>query len=150
MPALAARLRLLLPGLWLGLLATIALVAAPAAFAALAPHDAGRVAARMLAIEADASLVFAIVLFLLERGRASRAAQAGRGSLISTEMLLLLGTLVCTVAGYFALLPLMEAARAGQGRLSFGALHAISSGFYVAKGLLVLALAWRAAARVAS
>ena len=143
--AFAARLRVLLPGLWLGLLATIALIAAPAAFAALPVHDAGRVAARMLALEADASLAFAIVLFLLERRRASAAAEAGRGSVVSVEMLLLLGTLACTVAGYFALLPMMDAARQGQGNLSFALLHAISSGFYASKGLLVLALAWRAA-----
>jgi hypothetical protein len=38
---------------------------------------------------------------------------------------------------------MMEAARAGQGAWSFGALHAVSSGFFALKGLLVLALAWR-------
>jgi hypothetical protein len=38
---------------------------------------------------------------------------------------------------------MMEAARAGQGALSFGMLHAISAGFFLLKGLLVLALAWR-------
>jgi hypothetical protein len=60
-------------------------------------------------------------------------------------MLLALGALFCTVAGYFGILPLMQAARAGQGTLSFGQLHGISSAFYFAKVLLVLALAWRAA-----
>jgi hypothetical protein len=55
----------------------------------------------------------------------------------------LLGVLFCTVAGYFAIQPMMAAARAGQGSLSFGALHGISSAFFVLKGLLVLALAWR-------
>jgi hypothetical protein len=139
-----SRLRRLLPALWLGLLATIALVAAPVAFAALPVHDAGRVAARLLAIEADASLAFAVVLVLIERRRAREAAAAGRGSLISAEMLLLFGTLACTVAGYFALLPLMDAARAGQGRLSFAALHGVSSALYALKALLVLVLAWRA------
>jgi hypothetical protein len=49
------------------------------------------------------------------------------------------------VAGYFALLPMMAAARAGQGPLSFGQLHAVSAVFYGVKVLLVLALAWRAA-----
>jgi hypothetical protein len=143
--ALLSRLRRLLPALWAGMLATIGLAGAPAAFAVLPAHDAGRVAARMLAVEAQASLVFAIALLLIERRRAREVAAAGRGSVISAEMLLLLGALGCTVAGYFALLPMMDAARAGHGRWSFAALHGVSSGLYALKGLLVLALAWRAA-----
>ena len=127
------------------MLATIALVAAPAAFALLPVHDAGRVAARMLGIEARASLGFAVALFLIERQRSRVAAAAGRGSVVSAELLLVLGTLACTVAGHFAMLPMMDAARSGQGRWSFAALHAVSSAFYGVKALLVLALAWRAA-----
>jgi hypothetical protein len=61
----------------------------------------------------------------------------------SANLMLILGTLFCTVAGYFAVQPMMEAARAGQGSVSFGALHAVSSSFFVLKGLLVLTLAWR-------
>ena len=147
MAGLAERLRRLLPGVWAGLLAAIALLAAPSAFAVLPAHDAGRLVGRMLALEANASLAFAVVLFLLERRRARDAAAGGRGSVISAEMLLVLGTLACTVAGHYALLPLMEAARLGQGRWSFAALHGVSLGFYAVKGLLVLALAWRAAGR---
>jgi len=63
-------------------------------------------------------------------------------------MALALGTVFCTVAGYFAVQPMMTAARAGQGALSFGQLHAVSAVFFVAKGLLVLALAWRGSALV--
>jgi len=44
----------------------------------------------------------------------------------------------------------MEQARAGHGRLSFGQLHAISSGFYGVKVLLVAALAWRLSRRSSS
>ena len=61
------------------------------------------------------------------------------------EMLLLLGTLFCTVAGYFALQPLMEGTRTGQGPLSFGQLHGISVGFFLVKLLCILGLAWRVA-----
>jgi len=82
---------------------------------------------------------------VVERSRARLAAEAGNGSVLSTEMLLVLGAVFCTVAGYFALQPLMPAARAGQGPLSFGQLHAVSSAFYAAKVLLLLVLAWRAA-----
>ena len=140
-----SRLHRLLPALWAGLLLAIALVAAPSAFAVLPAHDAGRVVARLFAIEAEASIALAVLLFLIERRRASDAAEAGRGSVVSTEMLLLLGTLVCTVAGYFAVLPLLEDARSGHGRWSFAALHGVSLGFYGLKTVLVLALAWRAA-----
>jgi len=81
------------------------------------------------------------------RRRAREAAAAGRGSVLSAEMLLLLGTLACTVAGWFGVQPLMPAARAGQGSLSFGQLHLASTVLYGIKTLLVLALAWRASAR---
>ena len=59
-------------------------------------------------------------------------------------MLLVLGTLFCTVAGYFGVQPLMAAARAGQGTFSFGQLHGISFGLFGLKIVLVAALAWRA------
>ena len=141
------RLRILLPALWAGVLLCIALIAAPAGFATLPSADAGRVAGRMFMVEAYLSLALALMLFVLERGRARSAAAAGRGSVFSVELALLLGTLFCTVAGYFALQPMMQAARAGQGSVSFATLHFVSAGFFGLKTLLVLALAWRAAAR---
>jgi len=52
----------------------------------------------------------------------------------------------CTVAGYYALQPMMAAAKSGQGPWSFGALHGVSLAFYGIKLLLVLALAWRSTA----
>lgn len=140
-----ARWQRLLPGLWLGLLLTVAAVATPAAFALLAPADAGRVAARVLAQEAHASLAFGAVLLALERVAAKRGAEVGQGSQFSVGMALAGLALFCTVAGYFALQPLMDAARAGEGRLSFAQLHAISAGFYGVKLVCVAALAWRAA-----
>ena len=138
------RLRRLLPALWAGVLLCLAAIAAPAAFALLERADAGRLVGRLFAQDAWLSLVLGVLLLAIERGRARQAAAAGQGSVFSTEMVLLLGTVFCTVAGYFALQPMMAAARAGQGSLSFGQLHALSSGFFALKGLLVLALAWRA------
>ena len=138
------RWRRLLPGLWAGWLLCVALLATPAPFALLALADAGRVAGRMLAQEAYTSLALGVVLLAIERIAARRG---GRGSQFSVDFGLVLGTLFCTVAGYFALQPMMAAARAGTGSLSFGQLHAISAAFYVVKALLVLVLAWRAAAR---
>ncbi len=145
-------LRLLLPGLWAGLLLTVALVATPALFALLQPADAGRVAGRILAHEAYASLALGAVLLGLERVGAKQRFDAGTGSQFSLGMALAAGALFCTVAGYFGLQPMMAAAKAGQGPLTFGQLHAVSAAFYVAKTGVVVTMAVMAArsARAAS
>lgn len=137
-------LRRLLPGLWAGWLLCLALLATPAPFALLARADAGRVVGRMLAQEAYTSLALGVLLLVLERMAARRAVRAGQGGQFTPGMVLALGTVFCTVLGYFALQPMMDAARAGQGALSFGQLHAISAVFYLAKLALVGWLAWRA------
>lgn len=142
--ALLERLRRILPGLWAGWMLCVAMLATPAAFALLDKPTAGRVVARMLAQEAYTSLAMGTLLLVLERLVARRAAMAGQGSQFTVGMVLALGALFCTVVGYFALQPMMEAARAGQGGWSFAQLHAASLGFFGVKGLLVLALAWRA------
>lgn len=141
------RWRTLLATLWLGALLTVALVATPAPFATLSAPDAGRVVARVLANEAHLSLAFGVVLLLLERLAARSDVEQRQGSVFSTGILLALGTLFCTVAGYFGLQPLMAEARAGAGRFGFGQLHAASAVFYGVKVLLVAALAWRASAK---
>ena len=150
--SVVGRLATLLAGLWAGILLCIGAIAAPAAFATLARPDAGRFVNRLFEHDAYLSIGAAVVLFAIERQRSRDASAAGTGSVFSANLMLLLGALFCTVAGYFAVQPMMEAARAGQGALSFGALHGISAGFFVLKGLLVLALAWRlnAATRTAT
>jgi len=146
MPLLLERTRLLLPGLWAGWLLCVALLATPAVFAQLSGAEAGRLVGRMLAQDAYTSLALGVVLLTLERLAARKAVQAGRGPQFSIGMVLALGALFCTVAGYFGIQPLMPAAQAGEGSWSFGQLHATSAVFFVVKGLLVLALAWRATA----
>jgi Domain of unknown function (DUF4149) len=134
---MADRWRRLLPGLWAGLLLCIAALAAPAAFNALPSAEAGQVVSRIFVREAWISLGLAAALLLLERGR---GAQPGLGNPA------LLGvTVACTLLGYVAVQALMPAARVGQGVLSFGQLHLISTVFYGIKTLVVLLLAWRAA-----
>jgi hypothetical protein len=142
---LLVRLSRLLPGLWLGGLICVAGLATPAPFALLAQAEAGRVVGRILAQEAYLSLVLGVVILLLERRASAHAAEAGWGSQFGMGMVLALGAVFCTVAGYFGLQPLMAAARTGQGPLSFGQLHAISAAFYAVKVLLVAVLAWRVA-----
>ena len=140
------RARRLLPGLWAGFLLCVAAVATPAAFAVLTTADAGRVAGRILAQEATVSLLLGTALLLLERAAARRAAAVGQGSQFSNGMVLARGAVFCTVLGYFAVQTQLPAARLGQGALTFGQLHAVSALFFGVKGLLVLALVWRAAA----
>lgn len=135
MTALLHRLRCLLPAVWLGVLLCVAGIATPAPFATLAKPDAGRVVAHIFATEAPLSMGLALVLVLLERRLVARA--------LNTTVLLALGALFCTVLGYYALQPMMAAARAGQGAWSFGQLHAISLGLFALKIALVAALAWR-------
>jgi hypothetical protein len=140
---MSTRIGTYLSGLWAGVLLCIAFIATPAPFATLAKADAGRVVGRIFVQEAYLSLALAVVLFLIVRRQARAAADAGTGSVLSVNVLLVLGTVFCTVAGYFALQPMLDAARAGQGAFSFGVLHGVSMAFFALKGLLVLTLAWR-------
>ena len=130
-------------GLWAGVIFGIAAIGAPSGFASLPPDAAGRVAGRMFMLEAYLSLAVAVGLLLMVRHLSRADARAGRGSVFSPNVMLVLGTLFCTMFGYFATQPMMAAARAGQGAWSFGALHGVSAAFFGLKGLLALALAWR-------
>ncbi len=143
MMPLVNRIAVLLAGLWAGVMVSLGTIAAPTAFAMLARPDAGRLVGRIFAQDAYLSLAFALVLLVIERQRVRDQTALGTGSVFSVNLMLLLGTVFCTVAGHFAVLPMMEAAREGTGSFSFGALHAVSAGMFSAKGLLVLALAWR-------
>lgn len=139
------RLRKFLPGLWAGFLLCVAAVATPGAFALLQRPEAGRIVSRILSHEAYVSLLLGLLLLMLERVAAREASEAGRGRQFSAGMALAASALFCTVAGYFGVQPMMDAARAGEGTLSFGQLHAISSAFFGIKLILVLLMAWRAA-----
>lgn len=138
----SARVAALLAGLWAGAMLCIAFLAAPTAFAVVPSEAAGRIVGRLFTGEAYIALAACMLLFLLARRVAGRRASKG-GSMLSAEMLLVLGALFCTVAGHFGIQPMMAAARAGQGAWSFGALHGASTLLFGLKGLLVLALAWR-------
>jgi len=139
---LLRRSQALLAALWAGMLLCVGLVAAPSAFAALERPLAGLVVAQLFQREAMLSLFVALLLVLMER----RLARDSTGSAMTAEVLLPAAALFCTVAGYYALQPMMAAAKAGQGgpgAWSFMTLHSISLLFFAVKGLLVLALAWR-------
>lgn len=138
----------LLAGLWLGGLVTLGAVVAPMAFAQLERTQAGQLAGACFRVEAHVALALAIALFVIERHVTRERARSAGGSMWSANMLLALGALFCTIAGYFALQPMMEAARTGApGAMSFGLLHGASSVFFLLKGLLVAALLWRVLGR---
>lgn len=126
-----------LAGVWLGGLLCLAALAAPAAFTVLARDQAGLLVARLFAQEAALSLALAM-LFVMALRRWADTDRMGSDSRVWAA----LGVLLCTVVGYYALQPMMAAARAGQGSLSFGALHGLSAVFFGLKTLLVGWLAW--------
>ncbi|WP_310384531.1 DUF4149 domain-containing protein [Roseateles sp.] len=134
-----ARSRAVLAAIWGGFLLCIALVAAPAAFAVLERAQAGAVVGRLFELEAQVALGAGLLLILIER----RLARDTDSKNLSAEFFLPAVALFCTVAGYYALQPMMAAAKAGQGPWSFPALHAFSFTFFGLKTLAVLALAWR-------
>jgi hypothetical protein len=136
-----------LSGIWGGLLLGVGFVGAPAGFAVTTAEIAGRSAGRMFSVEAYVSLAVAVILLILARRSALEDPSQAPVSAINANVLIVLATLVCTIAGYFVIQPMMAAARAGQGNLSFGALHGLSAGFFALKALLVLTLAWRLAPR---
>jgi hypothetical protein len=138
-------LRRLLPGLWLGVLLAIALIATPAASNSLDKASFGAVARAIFAREAPTSLIFGVLILVIERRDALARHMATGVTQFSSEMLLAAGALFCTVAGYYGLLPAMEQARlGGSTQLSFLQLHALSLAFFGVKALLVLALTWKA------
>ncbi|MCV2353845.1 DUF4149 domain-containing protein [Paucibacter sp. B2R-40] len=138
------RSRAVLAALWGGFLLCIAGVAAPAAFAVLERAQAGLMVGRLFALEAQIAMAAALLLILMER----RLARDTGSKNLSAEFFLPAGALFCTVAGYYALHPMMEAAKAGQGPWSFMTLHAFSFAFFGLKTLAVLALAWRTSSHI--
>lgn len=136
-----SKFRALLAALWAGQLLTVALLAAPNAFATLARPEAGAYVARLFQIDARISLLLGVLMLLIEQ-RQQREVTPGRlrfGALL----LLPLAALFLTVGGYEILRPMMEEARGGP---NFGLLHGLSMAAFAAKTICVLALAWLSSA----
>lgn len=135
------RLALVAALLWLGMLTTLAFLAAPSAFAVLPHEEAGRVASRFFKQEAYVSLAWGALL-LACLGRAPGKLGA---SPVRVETALTLSAVFCT-AGYFALQPLLAAARAGQTAWPFAAWHGVSMALFAVKMALVGTVGWRLSA----
>ncbi len=135
-----------LAGLWAGSIAAIGFVAAPTLFATLPRADAGRVVARLFEIDAYVGLAAGAILLMLAM-RASDAMRPAGSSRFSAELMLVLAALFCIVAGHFAVQPMIDSVRRGEGSPSFALLHGVATLFFVAKFVAVAALAWRLTAR---
>lgn len=133
-------------GAWTGLMIGVGGVAAPLLFSMLPRADAGRVAARLFSLEATIGLCIGGVLVLVGLQLGRDRAERHQGPRFSAELILALAAVACIVVGHYAVQPMIEAARAGQGSLSFAALHAIASAFYALRLVLVALLAWRLSA----
>lgn len=144
------RTRVLIATVWTGSLWTVGYLVAPTLFATLTNKAlAGTIAGAMFRIEAWLSIGCAILLILLQELQA-------KGDVRQRRICLgLIGTMLgCTLLGYFALHPFMDALRAGAGpdgvmvsaaRERFGMLHGISSAFYLLESLLAMVLAIKVA-----
>ncbi|MFO1252257.1 MAG: DUF4149 domain-containing protein [Inhella sp.] len=136
----ALKARSLLAALWAGQLLTVALLAAPNAFATLARPEAGAYVARLFLLDARLSLVLGVLLMLSEQ-RLQRQAHAERLQFNAALLLPLLAVFL-TVLGFEVLQPLMlQAKELGQARFAW--LHAGSMAAFAAKTGVVLALAWK-------
>ena len=91
-------------------------------------------------------LAAGVVLLMLAM-RGFDAIRRDGASRFSVELMLVLAAIFCIVAGQFAVQPMIEAARRGEGSASFAMLHGVASLFFVIKFVAVAVLAWRLTAR---
>ncbi|RKP56756.1 DUF4149 domain-containing protein [Pararobbsia silviterrae] len=146
------RLFNLISTIWVGSLLTTGYLVAPTLFALLSETDAGRVAANLFHTQAYVSVVSGIVLLLIAN-RVLRMRDAGASSIeIGAQALrrarrVIIAMIACTLVGYFALQPWMNALRiaaqtAGTDishsayKTQFGALHGVSMVFYLLESVL--------------
>ncbi len=137
------RIQSLLAALWGGFLLCVAGAAAPGAFAVLERPAAIQYVGWLFEREAQVALGTALLLMVLDRRRARD--EGGQGA--TAAFLLPAGALLCTVIGYYVIVPQMEAARGTPLAMQ---LHGASMLFFAAKTLMVLALAWRLSRRPSS
>ena len=135
------RLRLVLIAFWCGMTWTIGYIAAPVLFRWLPSRAlAGDVAGALFRIQAWTSVVIGIALIVHAR-LAPRRSDAPRPPVLAqTDVRIAVAMLICTLAGYFALLQVMSALRAAMAgapvTTEFTIVHGISAGFYLAHALL--------------
>ena len=131
-----SKARLLVVTLWAGSLWTVGYLVAPTLFATL--HDrvlAGVIAGSMLRVEALLSIACAVVTLGLLA--ASKDVTEQRRKILYAVVAAML---VCTLASYFGLGPLMAEAKLAGDRSKFGMLHGISMVVYLVQSLMAVFL----------
>ncbi|MCP3017927.1 DUF4149 domain-containing protein [Cupriavidus basilensis] len=153
LPPLPHRIFLLLTVVWAGSLWTVGYMVAPTLFSVLPSREtAGLIAGQLFRTEAILGVVVGVLQLALCNLMIRRGAGRYRGL-----RWLVLGMLLCVLAGYFGIQPFMEnlkekATVLGMGvsespyKGQFGMLHGVSSVFYLVHSLLALVTVWRAAA----
>lgn len=130
MNGICNRARLFITTAWVGSLWTIGYLVAPTLFITLSDTVlAGSIAGRLFYVEACLSIICAVLLSACSLYQYKRLSW------------LVLGMLMCTLIGYFALHPFMAELRAAglsnpDNRWQFGVLHSISSGIYLLQSVL--------------
>ena len=132
------RAQLLLTTAWVGSLWTIGYLVAPTLFKTLADQAlAGTIAGQLFFVEACFSVLSGLALSAISFHQHRKLPWK------------VVGMLLCTLLGYFALHPFMADLRAAglsnpDVRWKFGALHGLSSGFYLMQSVLgaMLVLEW--------
>jgi len=147
---IAQRLFLIVAGLWVGSLLTVAYLVAPTIFASLQDRQvAGMIAGAIFRVEAYVSVVACVGLLVLANLLVNRKLDQYR-----VVRWILLAMLVCSALASFALIPYMDALReeallqgmpvmVSPSASLFGRLHGISSGLFLIQSLLGLFLIWR-------
>lgn len=147
---IAQRFFLIVAGLWVGSLLTVAYLVAPTIFASLQDRQvAGMIAGAIFRVEAYVSVVACVGLLVLANLLVNRKLDQYR-----MIRWILLAMLVCSALASFALIPYMDALReeaflqgmsvmASPSATLFGRLHGISSGLFLIQSLLGLYLIWR-------
>ncbi len=138
-----ARIGALVSAAWCGEMLAVGTIAAPALFATLSRTEAGAVATRLFATDATVAVLVGALVCIVALQLARQRAERGVGSRMSADLLLALASIGSVVLGYYAIQPMLGPARAGDGPLSFGALHAVSAAFFALRFMLVATLAWR-------
>jgi len=124
------RARLLITTAWVGSIWTIGYLVAPTLFKTLADTAlAGTIAGQLFSVEAWFSVVCALMLIVISIYQRQHFPK------------LVLGMLVCTLIGFFALHPFMANLRAAglanpDVKWQFGILHGVSSGIYLMQSVL--------------
>jgi hypothetical protein len=133
--------------IWVGSLLTVGYVVAPTLFSLLSRTEAGEVAASLFRTQGYLSIVCGLALLLIAN-RAIRLGAGGQGvRTLRRARRLIVAMLACTLIGYFALQPWMNALRlAAQAEgtdvghsiyaTRFGILHGVSSLFFLIESLL--------------